>query len=68
VSESLKTFLIADVRGYSRFTERRGDEAAGMLATRFADITETRAWCAGSTSELGRAVGVETPIRHAAAP
>jgi WD40 repeat protein/class 3 adenylate cyclase len=32
------TFLIADVRGYTRFTRERGDAAAGMLAKRFADL------------------------------
>jgi class 3 adenylate cyclase len=32
------TFLIADVRGYSRFTEEYGDEAAARLAARFADV------------------------------
>jgi DNA-binding NarL/FixJ family response regulator/class 3 adenylate cyclase len=35
---TIKTFLIADVRGYTRFTEEHGDEAAGMLAARFAEI------------------------------
>jgi class 3 adenylate cyclase len=30
------TFLIADVRGYTTFTQERGDEAAGALAERFA--------------------------------
>jgi YVTN family beta-propeller protein len=34
----IRTFLIADVRGYTRFTQERGDEAAGALAGRFADI------------------------------
>jgi len=32
----IKTFLIADVRGYTSFTQRRGDEAAAELASRFA--------------------------------
>jgi class 3 adenylate cyclase len=32
------TFLIADVRGYSRFTEEYGDEAAARLAARFVDV------------------------------
>ncbi len=32
------TFLIADVRGYTRFTKERGDAAAAMLAQRFADL------------------------------
>lgn len=36
----LLTFLIADVRGYTSFTEERGDEAAGRLASRFADLCE----------------------------
>jgi class 3 adenylate cyclase len=32
------TFLIADIRGYSRFTEQYGDESAARLAARFAEI------------------------------
>ncbi len=35
----LRTFLIADVRGYTLFTQRRGDTAAAALAMRFADLT-----------------------------
>jgi class 3 adenylate cyclase len=35
----VRTFLIADVRGYSRFTEEYGDEAAAQLAAKFADVT-----------------------------
>src|ERR671923_738664 len=34
----IKTFLIADVRGYTAFTQERGDEAAAKLATRFAEL------------------------------
>jgi class 3 adenylate cyclase/DNA-binding beta-propeller fold protein YncE len=34
----LRTFLIADVRGYTSFSQREGDEAAARLARRFADI------------------------------
>ena len=34
----MRTFLIADVRGYTRFTRERGDEAAADLAMRFADV------------------------------
>jgi class 3 adenylate cyclase/WD40 repeat protein len=34
----IKTFLIADVRGYTHFTQQRGDEAAAELATRFAAV------------------------------
>ena len=36
----VRTFLIADVRGYSRFTEERGDEAAARLAGRFVELLE----------------------------
>jgi class 3 adenylate cyclase len=32
------TFLIADVRGYTAFTQSRGDEAAARLASTFAEI------------------------------
>ncbi len=32
------TFLIADVRGYTRFTRERGDEAAARLAAAFAEV------------------------------
>lgn len=34
----MRTFLIADVRGYTRFTRDHGDEAAAGLALRFADV------------------------------
>jgi ABC-type transport system substrate-binding protein/class 3 adenylate cyclase len=34
----IRTFLIADVRGYTRFTQTRGDEAAARLAARFAEV------------------------------
>ena len=39
-STQLRTFLIADVRGYTRFTVERGDEAAARLASSFAQICE----------------------------
>jgi class 3 adenylate cyclase len=32
------SLLIADVRGYTLFTQERGDEAAAKLAARFAEI------------------------------
>jgi class 3 adenylate cyclase len=32
----LRTFLVADIRGYTSFTQRFGDERAGALAQRFA--------------------------------
>jgi class 3 adenylate cyclase len=31
-------FLIADVRGWTSFTQARGDEDAGRLAARFAEV------------------------------
>jgi branched-chain amino acid transport system substrate-binding protein len=34
----VRTFLIADVRGYTRFTQAHGDEEAGKLAARFAEL------------------------------
>ena len=37
-SPGIRTFLIADVRGYTLFTQERGDEAAAKLAERFAEI------------------------------
>jgi WD40 repeat protein/class 3 adenylate cyclase len=37
---AIRTFLIADIRGYTRFTQERGDEAAARLATRFAEIVQ----------------------------
>jgi class 3 adenylate cyclase len=37
-SAAIFVFLIADIRGYTTFTERHGDQAAAQLATRFAEI------------------------------
>ena len=34
----VRTFLIADVRGYTKYTAEHGDEAAAALASTFADI------------------------------
>jgi class 3 adenylate cyclase len=34
----VRTFLIADIRGYTRFTERHGDEASARLAAKFRDV------------------------------
>lgn len=34
----VRTFLIADIRGYSRYTEEYGDEAAARLAAKFVDL------------------------------
>ena len=35
---AVRTFLIADVRGYTRYTHEHGDEAAGGLAAAFAEL------------------------------
>ena len=35
----IQTFLIADIRGYTHFSQEHGDEAAGRLAARFAGVT-----------------------------
>src|SRR5215218_787852 len=35
----VRTFLIADVRGYTSFTHAHGDEDAGKLAAKFASLT-----------------------------
>jgi hypothetical protein len=37
----IKTFLIADVRGYTAFTQEHGDEAAAQLTAKFAEIVRT---------------------------
>jgi hypothetical protein len=37
-SAVIRTFLIADVRGYTVFTQERGDEDAAKLASKFASI------------------------------
>jgi len=34
----IRTFLIADVRGYTHFTRERGDEAAARIAEKFARV------------------------------
>ncbi len=34
----VRTFLIADIRGYTRFTQEYGDEASARLATKFSDM------------------------------
>src|ERR1700750_928416 len=38
VDAELRTFLIADVRGYTSFTQRHGDEIAAKLAGKFARV------------------------------
>lgn len=34
----IRTFLFADIRGYTRFTQEHGDDAASALAGQFADL------------------------------
>jgi WD40 repeat protein/class 3 adenylate cyclase len=50
---AIRTFLIADIRGYTAFTRERGDEAAAVLASRFAEIVRegVEAWD-GELAEL----------------
>jgi YVTN family beta-propeller protein len=49
----VRTFLIADVRGYTAFTHARGDEEAGRLAERFAALArEAVATADGELLEL----------------
>lgn len=38
---AILVFLIADVRGYTFFTQSQGDEAAARLATKFAEIARS---------------------------
>ena len=43
----IRTFLIADLRGYTRYSDEHGDEAASALARGFAAITmrqRTKTW------------------------
>jgi adenylate cyclase len=64
----IQTFLIADVRGYTLFTQERGDEAAAKLAAKFARIArETVQRRGGSVIELrgDEALAVFTSARQA---
>lgn len=36
--EAIRTFLVADIRGFTRFAAQHGDEAAALLAAKFADV------------------------------
>ena len=38
IPSTLRTFVIADIRGYTRYTDEYGDEAAAELAANFADL------------------------------
>jgi peptide/nickel transport system substrate-binding protein len=49
----IRAFLIADVRGYTRFTQDQGDEAGARLAARFAVVVrEQLAGSGGTVVEL----------------
>jgi YVTN family beta-propeller protein len=53
LAPAVLTFLIADVRGYTRFTQEHGDEEAGRLATAFAELArETIISSGGELIEL----------------
>jgi class 3 adenylate cyclase len=41
IPAAILAFLIADVRGYTFFTQSQGDEAAARLATKFAEIARS---------------------------
>src|SRR6476619_5340112 len=49
----IRTFLFADMRGYTRFTQEHGDDAASELAGQFADlVNETVPGFEGELLEL----------------
>ncbi len=53
LAPAVLTFLIADVRGYTRFTQEHGDEEAGRLAAAFAELArEAILSCGGEVVEL----------------
>ena len=41
IDADVRAFLIADVRGWTRFTQERGDEDAALLAGRLAEVTRS---------------------------
>ena len=69
VSEAeVRTFLIADIRGYTRFTAERGDEAAARLVARFTSVVrETVGTRGGAIVEMrgDEALAVFTSARQA---
>jgi class 3 adenylate cyclase/tetratricopeptide (TPR) repeat protein len=53
MATGLRVFMIADLRGYTRFTQERGDEAGATLAMRFATLArDSAAAHAGTVLEL----------------
>jgi len=66
----IQTFLIADVRGWTLFTQQRGDEAAAKLAAKFARVArETVQARGGQVIELrgDEALAVFSSARQAVA-
>ncbi len=58
----VRTFLIVDVRGYTRFTQAHGDEEAGKLAARFAALVrEAVTATGGEVVERSRLVSAAAP-------
>ena len=51
----IRTFLIADVRGYTVFTQERGDEAAAVLAGKFAAVARPILEARGGTAPASSA-------------
>ncbi|HKW22010.1 MAG TPA: helix-turn-helix domain-containing protein [Ktedonobacterales bacterium] len=41
LTAAILVFLIADIRGYTRFTQEHGDAAAARLTTRFSELAHT---------------------------
>lgn len=67
-SSDVHTFLIADIRGYTRYTVEHGDEAGARLASRFAALADaTVARQGGRVIELrgDEALAVFRSPRHA---
>ena len=52
-SASVRSFLVADIRGYTSYTAAKGDEAAARLVERFAELISdgVTAW-SGAVVEL----------------
>ena len=68
VQTSIRSFLIADIRGYSRYTDEFGDEAAALLTARFVElVTESVETHGGEVVEIrgDEALSVFTSARQA---
>ena len=67
----VRAFLIADVRGYTSFTQAHGDEAAGHLAATFASLAREAVAATGKPLIVvllnGSALAVNWAQRHATA-